>query len=88
MQPCIYILGTRKNGALCVRVTGHPLRRVWEHKFDIIDGCTTRYAIRLLVHTELHPTMAEAISRDEPRRCSPHNKPPGKSNSDRIICHR
>ncbi|HEX9535712.1 MAG TPA: GIY-YIG nuclease family protein [Stellaceae bacterium] len=61
MQPCVYILASQRNGTLYVGVTSEPNRRVSEHKADVVDGFTKRYAVHRLVYAELHATMAEAI---------------------------
>ena len=65
MQPCVYILASRRNGTLYVGVTSDLSRRVTEHKTDAFDGFTNRYAVHRLVHVEFHDTMAEAILREK-----------------------
>jgi putative endonuclease len=65
MQPCVYILASRRNGTLYVGVTSDLSRRVSEHKEDIIDGFTKRYRIHTLVYAEFHTTMVEAILREK-----------------------
>jgi putative endonuclease len=64
MQPCVYILASRKNGTLYVGVTSDLIRRVWEHKAHVIAGFTTRYRVHILVFAEFHATMAKAILRE------------------------
>jgi putative endonuclease len=61
MQPCVYILASRRNGTLYVGVTSDLSRRTTEDKTDVIDGFTKRYRIHRLVYVEFHPTMGEAI---------------------------
>lgn len=39
--------------------------RVSEHKQDLIDGFTKRYAVHELVYAEEHVTMADAIAREK-----------------------
>ena len=65
MQPCVYILASKRNGTLYVGVTGHLARRVWEHKTDIIQGFTKQYRVHMLVYAEFHATMADAILREK-----------------------
>ena len=63
-QPAVYILASKRNGTLYVGVTGDLVRRVWEHKQDLLEGFTRRYRVHQLVYFELHADMAEAILRE------------------------
>jgi putative endonuclease len=65
MQPCVYILASGKNGTLYVGVTSNLIRRVWEHKNDLLQGFTKRYQVHHLVWYELHETMLSAIAREK-----------------------
>jgi len=65
MKPAVYILASRKNGALYVGVTAELKRRVWEHKEGIGSAFTRKYSIHTLVYFEAHPTMESAISREK-----------------------
>ena len=65
MQPCVYILASKRHGTLYVGVTGDLARRVWEHKIDAIDGFTKQYRVHMLVYAEFHATMADAILREK-----------------------
>ena len=65
MQPCVYILASRRNGTLYVGVTSYLDRRVWEHNTDVVDGFSKRYGPHMLVYAEFHPTMEEAILREK-----------------------
>lgn len=65
MQPCVYILASKKNGTLYVGVTSDLIKRVWQHKNDLLDGFTKKYSVHHLVYYELHATMASAISREK-----------------------
>jgi putative endonuclease len=65
MQPCVYILANRQNGTLYVGATRDLGRRVWEHRADIVEGSSKRYAVHRLVNAEFHTTMAEAILREK-----------------------
>jgi putative endonuclease len=64
-QPCVYLLASRRNGTLCVGVTSDLVRRVWEHKNDIVEGFTKRYRVHTLAWFELHETMESAIRREK-----------------------
>ena len=64
-QPCLYILANKPNGTLYVGVTSNLVRRVWQHKHDMMDGFTKWYSVHTLVWYELHATMAQAIAREK-----------------------
>jgi putative endonuclease len=63
-QPCVYILASDRNGTLYVGVTSDLVKRVWQHKADVISGFTKRYAVHILVWFELHHSMESAITRE------------------------
>ena len=64
-QPCVYMLASRKNGVLYIGVTSDLVKRVWQHKNDVVESFTHRYGVHLLVWYELHPTMESAILREK-----------------------
>lgn len=64
-QPCVYILASRRNGTLYVGVTSDLVKRVWEHKSDVVKGFTERYGVHTLVWFEQHDTMESAIAREK-----------------------
>jgi len=64
-QPCVYMLASRRNGTLYVGVTSDLLKRVWEHKNDVVEGFTKRYGVHSLVWYEPHETMESAIMREK-----------------------
>jgi putative endonuclease len=65
VQPCVYILASKRNGTLYVGVTSDLVKRVWEHKNDFVEGFTKRYSVHDLVWYEVHETMASAIAREK-----------------------
>jgi len=64
-SPCVYILASRPNGTLYVGITSDLLKRVWEHKNDLVEGFTKRYGVHKLVWYEAHETMDSAIHREK-----------------------
>ena len=56
-QPAVYILASKRNGTLYTGVTSNLVKRVWEHKNDMVVGFTKRYSVHRLVWYELHETM-------------------------------
>jgi putative endonuclease len=64
-QPCVYILASDKNGTLYVGVTSDLIKRIWEHRNDLVSGFTKRYGVHDLVWYELHNSMESAIAREK-----------------------
>ena len=64
-QPCGYILAGQRNGTLYVGVTSDPVKRIWQHKNDLVPGFSRRYATHLLVWYEVHENMESAIVREK-----------------------
>jgi putative endonuclease len=64
-HPCVYILASRKRGTLYIGVTSDLLKRVWQHKNDVIEGFTQKYHVHDLVWYEQHGTMESAILREK-----------------------
>ncbi len=64
-QPCVYLLASRRDGTLYVGVTSDLVKRVWQHKHDLVEGFTKRYQVHTLVWYELHDSMASAIPREK-----------------------
>ena len=63
--PCVYILASKQNGTLYVGVTSNLVRRVWEHKNDVVKGFTKLHGVHGLVWYEVHESMEGAISREK-----------------------
>lgn len=61
----IYILASKRNGTLYVGVTSNLLKRVWQHKHNLIEGFTKKYKIHLLVYYEIYGNVNEAITREK-----------------------
>ncbi|WP_373501890.1 GIY-YIG nuclease family protein [Desulfococcus sp.] len=64
-QPCVYILASQRNGTLYTGVTSDLIKRVWEHKNDLIEGFTKKYGIHRLLYFEQHEDMNSAITREK-----------------------
>jgi putative endonuclease len=65
VQPCVYILASKRNGTLYIGVTSDLIKRVWEHKNDFVESFTKRYGVHTLVWYEAHETMESAITREK-----------------------
>ena len=65
MQYYVYILANQKNGTLYIGVTNDLLRRVYEHKNNVIKGFTKKYHIQDLVYFEATQDIEGAILREK-----------------------
>lgn len=64
-RPAVYILASKRNGPLYTGVTSDLVRRVWEHRQDLVPSFTSRYRVHTLVWYEMHVHMDEAIIREK-----------------------
>jgi putative endonuclease len=64
-QPAVYILASQRNGTLYIGVTSDLVKRIWEHKNNMVKGFTKRYGVHQLVWYELHEGMESAIEREK-----------------------
>jgi len=48
-QYCVYILASGTYGTLYIGVTNDLVRRVWEHKNDVVKGFSNEHATHRLV---------------------------------------
>jgi len=65
MQYYIYILASKKNGTLYVGVTSDLIKRIYEHKNELVEGFTQRYTIHNLVYFEATESIDSAIMREK-----------------------
>ena len=63
-QPAVYILASRRNGTLYIGVTSDLVKRVWQHRNDLVEGFTKKYRVHHLVYYELHNDMGAAVRRE------------------------
>ena len=64
-QYYIYILASKKNGTLYTGVTSDLVKRVYEHKNDLVKGFTKKYRVHSLVYFEIFSDINEAIHREK-----------------------
>jgi len=57
----VYILASKKDGVLYTGVTNSLIRRVYEHRKELLEGFTKKYIIKKLVHFEEYKYVNEAI---------------------------
>jgi putative endonuclease len=65
LQPCVYLLASKRNGTLYTGVTSNLTKRIWEHKNNLVAGFTKKYSVHTLVWYEVHETMEFAIRREK-----------------------
>jgi len=58
-------LASRRNGTLYVGVTNNLVRRVYEHKNNVVKGFTEKYGVHMLVHYESSESVESAIRREK-----------------------
>jgi putative endonuclease len=61
----VYILASRKNGALYIGVTNDLVRRVAEHRIGEASLYTRKYQVRRLVYFEDYRDIRLAIEREK-----------------------
>ena len=65
MNCYVYILASKKNGTLYIGVTSNLIKRVYEHKNDLVEGFTKKYGVHQLVYFEHTTDMYSAITREK-----------------------
>ena len=61
----VYILASKRNGTLYIGMTNNLVRRVWEHKNDVVEGFTRKYGVHRLVWYEVADNPQAAITREK-----------------------
>ena len=64
-QPCVYILASQPRGTFYIGVTSDLIKRVWEHKQDLVDGFSKTHQTHLLVYFEQTDDMMATITREK-----------------------
>jgi putative endonuclease len=65
MQYFVYLMASRRIGTIYVGVTNDLVRRVYEHKNDLVEGFTQRYAVHLLVWFDSTSSIEAAITKEK-----------------------
>jgi len=64
-QGYVYIMTNKPKGTLYIGVTSDIVKRIYEHKNDLIDGFTRKYDLKNLVYYEIFDEIEEAIKREK-----------------------
>ena len=63
-HPAVYILTNNRNGTLYIGATNDLIRRIHEHKNELVDGFTKKYHLHKLVYYEVHESKDSALLRE------------------------
>ncbi len=61
----VYIITNFNNTVLYVGVTSNLLKRIYEHKNEMVDGFTKKYKCKKLVYYETFDSIEDAIKREK-----------------------
>lgn len=61
----VYILASERNGTIYVGVTSDLVKRIHEHKQDLVEGFTKKYNVKMLVYFEQTTSVEEALKREK-----------------------
>ena len=61
----VYILTNKNNRVMYIGVTNDLVRRLYEHKQELVDGFTKRYHVHKLVYYEQTTDVRSAIEREK-----------------------
>jgi putative endonuclease len=64
-QYYIYLLASKRKGTLYVGVTSNLIKRVNEHKNNLVSGFTQKYKVHDLVYYETTADINSAITREK-----------------------
>ncbi len=64
-QPCVYILVSKKRRTLYTGVTSNLVKRIGEHKNNLVAGFPSRYSVHNLVWYEMSDTMDSVIQKEK-----------------------
>ena len=59
------MLASKPNGTLYIGVTSNLVKRILQHKNNMVEGFTKRYSVHQLVWYELHENMESALEREK-----------------------
>jgi len=61
----VYILASRKNGTLYIGMTSDLVKRIYQHKNDLVEGFTKKYGVHTLVYFEQTEDVQTALRREK-----------------------
>lgn len=63
-QYFVYILASKKHGTLYIGATNDLVKRVYQHKNDLVEGFTKKYNVRILVYFETTNDANSMVERE------------------------
>ena len=64
-QYYVYVPARKRNGTLYIGVASDLVRRVFEHRNNLVDGFTKKYGVHSLVYYEETDSIDSAIAREK-----------------------
>ena len=64
-QYSVYILANKRNGTIYIGITNNLLKRVHQHKSNLVEGFTKTYKVHELVYYETYKNINDAITREK-----------------------
>ncbi len=61
----VYILTNKPNGVLYIGITNDLVKRVYQHKQNLVEGFTKKYHVHMLVYFEQFQQVKDAILREK-----------------------
>ena len=61
----VYILTNKVNSVLYVGVTSNLVKRIWEHKNEVVEGFSKKYKLHKLVYYDVIESVETAIQREK-----------------------
>lgn len=61
----VYIMASKRNGTLYIGVTSNLVKRVYEHRNNLVDGFTKEYLVHNLVYYETTNDIKAALLREK-----------------------
>lgn len=61
----VYMMASKKNGTLYTGITSNLIKRVWQHKNNLVEGFTQKYNVHMLVYFEHFLDAETAIKREK-----------------------
>jgi len=61
----VYILASRIGGTLYIGVTNNLVRRLYEHRMDLVEGFSKQYGVHRPVYFEQYDSVEQAILREK-----------------------
>jgi len=61
----VYIMASKRHGTLYIGMTSDLIKRVYEHKNDLVEGFTKRYGVHTLVYYEAGEDFDSVLQREK-----------------------